>query len=228
MCKRCNGILGRSIEIPAKPVVRKSMPIRPARAWPKLTADETSALARWFLKIALFLSHPDATNNSRHPSNDAAKTRLRDFQPEWVAWLRGEVDPPKEFTVYLTRRSARKEPTFQGERKVVILPGSLVVDGDEQAFMTRSVGIRGLQATIVWHPGWPILHPLVEAGRASKLWPNPTDVDLKRLPEVHPREFTFALDPSAVHLTAEQHSQLPRTPLQVGLIPGMVSFTQAR
>ena len=32
--------------------------------------------------------------------------------------------------------------------------------------MSRKIGIRGLDITMVWHPGWPIAHPLVAEGRA--------------------------------------------------------------
>jgi hypothetical protein len=227
MCTRCNGVLDRFIEAPAKPVVRRVMSTSATAAVTGLTADEAASLSRWFLKVALLLAHPDAENDNPHVARDAASRPLTDFRHEWVAWLGAEVDPPDDFSVYVTRRSAGNGPPFAGDREHVTLPGRVVVDGDEQRFMARSVGIRGLEATIVWHPGWPIRHPLVEEGRAAVLWPNPAAVDLAPLPEVHPGEFAFAVDPTTVRLTEAQHSRVTRIPLQVGLLPAMALLGDA-
>lgn len=57
--------------------------------------------------------------------------------------------------------------------------------------MSRGFGLRGVTATIVWHPGWRIVHKQVEEGRAVRLWPDPVDINLGRLPRVHPKELTF-------------------------------------
>lgn len=227
MCERCNGVLDRFIEKRAKPVVRRVMPMTATHTWPALTADEAADLSRWFLKVALFLAHPEAEDDNPHVAKDAAARRVTDFRPEWVEWLAAEADPPDDFSVYITRRSVKDEPPFAGERAHVVLPGRVVVDGDEQQFMARSAGIRGLNATIVWHPAWPIRHPLVDEGRAAVLWPNPTAVDLASLPEVHPGEFAFAIDPTTVRLTAAEHSRVTHVPLQVGLLPAMAVLGEA-
>ena len=54
--------------------------------------------------------------------------------------------------------------------------------------MKREVGIKGLDAMIVWHPGWPIDHPRVAQRRAAILWPNPTATDFAALGEVREGE----------------------------------------
>lgn len=63
----------------------------------------------------------------------------------------------------------------------------------EQRFMKREVGLLGLDATIVWHPGWPIENPLVAEGRAVVLWPNPTAIDFAALGEVRSGEISIVI-----------------------------------
>lgn len=57
--------------------------------------------------------------------------------------------------------------------------------------MKREIGIRGLDVTVVWHPGWPIEHPLVAEGRAAVLWPNPGVIDFEALGEVREGDVSF-------------------------------------
>jgi hypothetical protein len=85
-------------------------------------------------------------------------------------------------------------------------------------YQTSVAGIRDIAATVVWHASWRILHPLVEEGRAVKLWPDPSPVDPAMLPEVHPDEFRFLLTGDSVHFTDDEHlRRVAQTPLQVGV-----------
>jgi hypothetical protein len=66
--------------------------------------------------------------------------------------------------------------------------------GDRKVrLMKREVGLLGLDATIVWHPGWPIENPLVSEGRAAVLWPNPTAIDFAALGEVREGEISIVV-----------------------------------
>jgi hypothetical protein len=186
MCTDCNGRLNTLVEEPARPVVRRVLPWSSTHAWPTLTADDAAALGRWFLKVGLLLSHPDAVDDAPHVARDTAAARFDDFREDWVAWMAAGADPPEDFSVYLTRRSAVGERPWNADGVVLSLPGRVEVAGSEQRFMTRSVGIGGVDATIVWHPGTPLQHPLVQSGRAGVLWPNPAAIDLSRLPVVQP------------------------------------------
>lgn len=89
----------------------------------------------------------------------------------------------------------------------------------ELRYASRSFGIRGLDITIVWHPGWPILHPLVEDGRAAQLWPSPVDVDFGALPELHPRDFSFVEGIGVMAVTEDEFARRTESPLKVGVNP---------
>jgi hypothetical protein len=199
MCADCNGRLNTLVEEPAKPVVRRVLPWSSTHTWPSLTADEAAALGRWFLKVGLLLSHPDAVDDAPHVAQDTAAARFDEFQRDWVAWMAAGADPPGDFSVYVTRRNALGGQPWGGDRALLSLPGRVTATGRKQRFMTCTVGIRGLDATIIWHPGSPpIRHPLLEGDRAGVLWPHPTGIDLSRLPVVHPSEFGFAATPSII------------------------------
>lgn len=91
----------------------------------------------------------------------------------------------------------------------------LIVDGEDRNFMSQSFGFAGINATIVWHPGWPIAHAQVDTGRAVRLWPDPYMVDIGTLPQVHPRELSFR-DGAIVGVGAvDELAQFAQHPLSV-------------
>lgn len=217
MCEDCNSRLSRSIEVPAKNVIRQVMPTSDTHTWPKITAMEAEALARWFLKVGLLLTHPEAVHDSPHAQKDRAFRRQAQDEPAWLEWMRTEMPPPEWFSVFLTRQKVSGVRSWDGERLLLELP-NVSVGARNLNYQTWGAGIRGIEATVVWHPHWPILHPLVEEGRAAKLWPDPSPVDLALLPEVNPGEFGFLLTGSSVHFTDEEHlRRVAQTPLQVGV-----------
>ena len=61
-----------------------------------------------------------------------------------------------------------------------MLSGYVRVGNRGLRLMSREIGIRGLDITMVWHPVWPIAHPLVAEGRAAVFWPNPAAIDFAR------------------------------------------------
>lgn len=111
------------------------------------------------------------------------------------------------------------EQPWEGETQRIFLPTRVVVGDRELRFATRSFGVRGLDVTMVWHPGWPILHPLEEASRVASLWPNPAPVDFAKLPEVHPRELTFTVGFGTRIVSEAGLEALTQEPLSVATDP---------
>lgn len=221
MCQPCNARLNSLVEEPAKPVVRKIFDPA-AHGWPTLTPREAADLGRWFLKVGLLLAHPDADEDSPHVARDKTlDLREPAFRPEWVSWLATGVEPADAFTVYINHLD--EGLPRKGSSAVILLPGRLRVGGQDVHFFARTVGLRDMQATIVWHPGWPILHPGVESGAAVVVWPPPgAPVELFDLSPVQGREVAFSLDGSRIVVSTAQFSRVTRTPLSAGVIPALV------
>ena len=219
MCEPCNTQLNRSIEVPAKPVVRRLLPWSANHHWPMIRADEAAALTRWFLKIGLLAAHPEAVHDNPHVEREADFPRFDRVEPDWLGWMRTGSAPPNDFSVYVAKRSVTSEQPWEGETQRIFLPRRIVAGDRELRFVARSFGVRGLDVTIVWHPGWPILHPLLEADRLAVLWPRPTAVDFDRLPEVHPREFAFVVGLGTRTMTDAEFEEATKTPLSVTTDP---------
>lgn len=219
LCEPCNTELNRTIEGPAKPVIRRLLPWSSTHSWPTITADEAAALARWFLKVALLASHPEAVHDNPHVQRDEDYPRFDQVEPAWLDWMRTGSDPPTDFSVYIARRSVMGEQPWKSDTQRILLPPRIVVGDSELRYATRSFGVRGLDVSIVWHPGWPILHPLQEAGRVERLWPDPAPVDFDKLPEVHPREFRFTVGIGPRIMTEAEFEAATQEPLSVDTDP---------
>jgi hypothetical protein len=180
---------------PPAALIRKLVPRSLNHQWPSLTADEAAALGKWLLKVCLLWGHPDADDDNPQVAKGPDIGRFTFMEPQWVTWMRDCVDPPDGFTVYVCRRDPLSEcDPWTGFVHRIELPASATVDGHEVRFMKREVGVFGLDATIVWHPGWPIEHPLVARGRAAALWPNPKEIDFAALGEVRAGEISITVD----------------------------------
>lgn len=190
MCEACNSMLNRTIEASAKPVVRKILAHGDSADSLVLTADECRALAVWLLKVGILGSHPDADFDHPAVQRDPGVPRRTHILAEWLDWMYQERQPPGDFSVFVARRNLRGEDSEPTTKQWIVLP-RLRVDGKDLEFTHWAFGLAGLDVTIVWHPGWPILHPQVERGRAVRIWPHPVGIDLGALPEVHPKELTF-------------------------------------
>jgi hypothetical protein len=131
--------------------------------------------------------------------------------------------------VYACRRSLTSEvEVWPTDKLYIALPGSVRVGEHELRFMSRELGIRGVDVTIVWHPGWPIAHPLVRSGRAAELWPRPAGADFGIMPEVHKGEFGFATGGSAFVFRDEEYKENLLPPLAPDLNFGAVFDEVAR
>lgn len=220
MCSPCNVRLNRTIEEPAKAVAERLVPWSAEHTWPVVSATDSAALARWYLKIGLLSAHPAAVHDNPHVDRDPDMPRFDSMQPEWLAWMHDGTPPPEAFSVFVTRRAVTGEQPWAGQKAHIVLP-RVRVDWRDLHYMTRSFGIRGLDIVIVWHPGWPIQHPLVATGRACRLWPAPTVVDFGALPESNPQELTFVESLGVMALTADEFARMTETPLTVGQAPMM-------
>ena len=219
MCTACNTNLNTIVEEPAKPVVRKLLPWSATHEWPTLQPEEATSLARWLLKVGLLLAHPNTVHDNPQVDRDPEFPRVGRVERRWLTWMRDGVAPPDDFSIYVARRSLLGETPWTGDQHRIILPAQVVVDGESMYFNKWSFGLRGVDVTIVWHPGWPIAHLQVDKGRVAKIWPGPAAVDLAALPEVHPDELRFVVGLGVRYLTAEQFRELVSSPLSVDSDP---------
>lgn len=223
-CEECNAVLDTTIEKPAKPVVRQLLAHQSSPDELILTADECAALARWLLKVGLLSAHPAAEHDHQGVQRDQDLPQLAAVRAEWLDWMRTGRAPPTGFSVFITRSDLRGEDAEPPQKQHIVLP-RLIVDGNDRSFTSRSFGFSGVNATIVWHPGWPIEHAQVDARRAARLWPDPDEVDFGALPSVHPKELAF-WDGSigVVAVSTEQLERLAEHPLSVDSDPAAAFF----
>lgn len=222
-CKDCNATLDTTIEKSAKPVIRRLLKHGDSSDELILSADECVALARWQLKVGLLSAHPAADHDHPGLQRDQDLPRLPIVRPEWLEWMRTGGEPPAGFSVFVTRRHLRGEDAPPAVKQHIVLP-QLIVDGEDLNFMSQSFGFSGVNATIVWHPGWPIAHAQVDTGRAVRLWPNPYEINFGVLPQVHPRELAFRDGAAVVVDSADELAQCAQHPLSVDYDPSAAFF----
>lgn len=214
-CNGCNTVLAKTIEEPAQPVVQRILAHRDSPGELHLSVDECGALARWLMKVGLLSAHPAADHDHRGLQQDQDRPTLPTVRAEWLDWMRIGSSPPSGFSVFITRRTLKKEDSEPAVRQSIVLP-QVIVDGEDLNFMSRSFGLSGVNVTIVWHPGWPIIHAQVDANRAARLWPNPDEFDFGALPPVHPQELTFWDGPiGSLVISASRFATLAEHPLSV-------------
>jgi hypothetical protein len=223
MCAECNNKLATAIELPAKPVVRKILQWADDGEWGVLSVPDCMDLARWCVKVGILLSHPAAESDNPHVERESNNHRFREVAPEWLDWMTTSGQPAAGFSVYLSRRDIRGEGSFEGQRVIFVLP-DVYVDGVPLRYMARSFGIRGLDITVVWHPGWEVRHPLVEAGEAVRIYPCDSPVDLSLLPIVHPGAFSFADGFAPLHWSDVVFARNASRPLSVDFDPIKAMF----
>ncbi len=220
-CEECNAILDTTIEKPAKPVVRRLLAHGDSHDKLILSADDCAALGRWLLKVGLLSAHPAADHDHPGLQREQDLPQLLTARPEW---MRTGSAPPADFSVFITRRDVRGQDAEPALKQNIVLL-RLVVDGDDRKFMSRTFGFTGVNVTIVWHPGWPIVHAQVDAGRAARLWPDSDELDFGALPEVHPKKLAFwdgAI--GIVAVSTHQLARLAQHPLSVDSDPAAAFF----
>jgi len=222
MCGDCNGRLATRLEEPAKPVVRKLQPWSAGHAWPAVSADQAAAVGKWLLKVGLLWAHPDSVPDQEQVQRDPAIPRFTFVEPEWLDWMRDGSDPPDGLTLFVSRRSLYSgHERWPGSMRRIGLPRSIRVGDRELRFVSRAFScIRGLDCTLVWHPGWPIEHPLLADGKAAVLWPDPPAIEFAALREVYAEEFSFEIFWPAQEATEDGYRRwTAEHPLAVGVPP---------
>lgn len=175
LCGSCNSTLNGRFEGPAKPLVRHLLQRTnntrghaSAAQANVISAAQAHVLALWFLKTWLLLSHPTAQYSD--PDVDRHAVRWDAGPTDLYDWTVLGGPPPPGLSLWLGYRS--HEPSG---RRYIPLPRITDWKGDIR-FQARQVGILGLEASLVYHPGWEIAHPGENDGEVVRLWPRRTDV----------------------------------------------------
>jgi hypothetical protein len=216
MCKECNERLNASIECPAKPVFRRVTGTSASEGNIWLSAFDCAALTRLFLKIGLLSHHPAANQDMPALGVEMSNRSIEIETEKWLDWMRNSVDPPPEFSVYLSREDDGSDSRISCEKQCIWLPDVFVV-GRSLHFQAWSYTLLGLSIRIVWHPGWPIENSQVLTGKAIELWPHPQPTDFGLLPVLDREEIGFALSHTVVSYASEEtYTTAKMQPLRVG------------
>lgn len=186
VCSTCNVILDQRFEKPAKEPFRA---IFGGVDRTSLAATNLATIGIWFVKTWLLLAHPSAFYSE--PGISPPRWPVDD---EWIRWLVNGEEAPQGLSVW-----AFKQDRELPEANVVLqvpLP-TVVADGRTIQFRAARAGLRWLDVSLVYHPGWEIDHPLEHQSRALRLWSAVGQViELLSLPNVSPTEFAWLAGPT--------------------------------
>jgi hypothetical protein len=186
MCSRCNAVLIDRFEVPARQLVRS---IFETDAHVTFKGAQATTVALWFVKTWLLLTHPECQQ-----SEPAL------IPPSWVAvpenlygWMINDEEPPAGLSAWI----AREDPYLDAPSTRHIPLPIVVADGSRTEFQDLRMGVRSIEVSVVYHPGWRIDHPQEAEGQAVRLWPRQIDqpVDLGPLPSVAPRDMAWLKGP---------------------------------
>lgn len=158
----------------------------------RLSAADARLVTRWLLKTLILEMHPRTRLD--HPVLDAsaAPSRWSDPLPQshydWmIAAGGGQLpDPPRDLSLWVYRREAG--PGTGHRPPGIYVPTVTEEGGQPVKFRYHQAGWYGIGFDLVYHPGWPITHPLEVDQRAAQLWPvdAPLPLDLGTLPVIAP------------------------------------------
>jgi len=175
-CAPCNTELNRRFEEPAKPVVRRLKKLNWAGG---ATSEEWRALGLWLAKNLLMLGNPRA--RWEHPRIDQGAVRFYD-EPPGLTWLTNGAPVPEGLSLWVFNSSLDPGDVMHRVPIPRVVRYSAAGNAHFHLLMQAEEGIC---VTLVSHPGWRILHPLVEAGVAWELLRDtPPDADLSALPRL--------------------------------------------
>lgn len=168
-CSKCNGILNRRFEQPAKGPL---LGLFNANAPVEKTDGE--AVGLWFVKTWLLLAHPEIVSSD--PS-----WPLRPWEPidqGLYEWTVNGTAPPADISGWLLKMD---RSTLAQSPRHISLP-SVEADGQTYRCRVTQFGLGPWEVHLVHHPGWSIDHPLETERRAFRIWPprgarlDPSDV----------------------------------------------------
>lgn len=175
-CAQCNGELDRRFERPAKEPIRR---LSSADWSGEASVEEWQSIGLWFAKILLLLARTESRWD--HPNINQSAPRYLGAPPE-VSWLINGEPPPSNLSLWAFNSSqSRGRPKYR-----LAVPSEIKnPDGSSTAFHIIQRSELGIGLTLLWHPGWTVLHPLVEEGSAWELLHSPpADASLEDLPRL--------------------------------------------
>jgi hypothetical protein len=192
VCSVCNAILGRRFEQPAKPLIR-SLLHRDGNV--VFRGTRAMVVAQWFLKTWLLLAHPEA----RESDPEVTPARWDLVSDDLYSWMVTNQPSPAGLSIWITRRA---EQGPQPAVTVHIPLPTVMAEGRKIQFRVKRAGVRFLDVSLAYHPGWEIEHPLEIGGRALRLWPREpqTEADFASLPPVYPKEMAWLKGPTLYFL----------------------------
>lgn len=178
VCRPCNAELDRRFEKPAKDALRR---LFAARGDLRLTAAEARTVGLWLAKTLLLTAHPSTRYGDQAIDRHALRWDPDESPPQWYyRWLVTGEEPPEGLSLWLHRTDEAAEDPGTPEHTVP-LP-TVTADGEVVDFVCFQQSFHGVHITLVIHPGWPVIHPLEEDGRAVRLLPAVGAQDLAALP----------------------------------------------
>jgi hypothetical protein len=146
----------------------------------------------WLLKTWLLLANPQA--ESSWPGRSRTHFDLDAIPEDLYGWMIGGDRPPEGLSVWIQRQDVSLP---RAEETATLFLPEVVLGGVRTRFQAFRCGVRFLDVSVAYHPGWPIEHPLEADGRALRIWPPPPGgCDLGSLPAVPERTFNWACGPT--------------------------------
>jgi len=219
-CVECNGIMERRFEPLAKAILRRVMD---EEGLLTLDAGEARVLGLWLVKTWLLLAHPAARGSM--PGQSPRRWDLRQIPDDIYTWIVTGTEPPPGFSLWVARADHEHPSRVESRRIPVPI---VVADGRTTAFQVFRCGVRFLDVTLAYHPGWEIAHPLEIERRALRLWPfDRSPVNLGSLPAVPTRD-TVWIDGPTLEFAPGHYGAVPLPPigadgdLMFSELPGLV------
>ena len=135
----------------------------------------------WLAKTILLTAHPSVRYGDAAIDRHALRWDADECAPDhFFRWLVTGDEPPEGLSLWLHRTDEAVDDPGSPEFTVP-LP-TVVADGREVDFVCFHKSFHGIHVTLVVHPGWAIVHPLEQDGRAVRLLPATGAHDLGAMP----------------------------------------------
>ncbi|MCT2587560.1 hypothetical protein [Actinophytocola gossypii] len=218
-CEPCNRELNRRFEQHPKPIIRK---VIDTLGMVVLTPEEAGLFGLWWLKTMLLLSHEETVDSAVGVSPE--RWDLRQVPDDLYSWMVTGESPPGGLSVWFARRSDTAVPAIS-DPPVMFLP-IVIADGRETRFMMKRACLKFCEVTLVYHPGWPIEHPLEATSETVRIWPTSEEgLDLSALRGTNPWPTMWVPGPKLRFADGAYRSASlpsPQNLLHGALVPGVV------
>lgn len=189
-CTTCNNTLNERFEKPAKSIIKR---LFADVSTVILNPNEAHIAGLWLLKTWLLQAHPAALYGSVPSVVIPQQWDLTMVPDDLYSWMVNDQPPPTGLSVWITRMRNSLPDDPAGHR--IMLP-TVIADGRTIQFQARRHGVQSLDVSLVYHPSWPIEHPLEADGQAVRMWPRSGgSVNIAELPAVNPRTMAWATGP---------------------------------